>query len=393
MSKRNTGGLRVLIAGSALQLFLGVIYVWSVFVNPVAAQFEWDIPAVKLTSSFMLSFFVLGILAGGKALVKYGTRAVAFAGCAALAVGMAATSFVPVGAGWIIYFTYGALGGFGVGMAYNAIITCGQMWFPDRRGMAAGVCVCAFGFSSVVFAPLVEWLISMFGPPATFRALAAAYIAASLALSGFIKEPEAGAAKSQASAALLSKRQYTTSEMLKTGRFYIVTLSLMFLTAAFIALNPSFKSIAADNGLSEAAGTLMIMFTGVSSSVGRLTVPAMSDKIGRENSAALISGAAALSAAAMIFLSGAAVFVPALVIAFCYGGASGLYPILTADHFGVKNAGANYGAVMIGFAASSLTFPIIIGLVVSFAAKLAILGVISLAGVAMALWLKRAVAE
>jgi OFA family oxalate/formate antiporter-like MFS transporter len=71
------------------------------------------------------------------------------------------------------------------------------------------------------------------------------------------------------------------------------------------------------------------------------------------------------------------------VIAFCYGGYSGIYPVLTADYFGIKNVGSNYGAVMVGFAISALTFPMIIGLINDVTIKFVVLASMSAIGVVL----------
>ena len=377
--KTNKQGLKVLITGSILQLFLGIIYVWSVFVTPVSDFYGWDTDAVKLTSSFMLCFFVVGILLGGKLQVKIGASRVVLMGGLLLSCGMLATAFIPKGAAWLIYLTYGIIGGFGVGASYNAIISAAQRWFPKNRGLATGVSVCAFGFSTVLFAPLVEALVGKFHLQNTFIVLSIAFFVVVLALFSFIKLPDdtgAGAA----SAALLEKRQYTMSQALKTKEFYFITLSLMLATAAFFILNPSFKMLAAERNLDAGLGTLLVMITGVANALGRLGSPLLSDKIGREKAAFTIIAVTGLCALALCFATGILFMAVVAVIAFCYGGFSGIYPVITADYFGIKNVGSNYGAVMVGFALSALLFPMIIGRIQSPLATFIVLAALAFIG-------------
>ena len=377
----NKQGLKVLIAGSILQLFLGILYVWSVFVNPVSEFYNWEVAGVKLTSSFMLCFFVVGILIGGKLQTKTGAQRIVLMGGLMLAAGMLATAFLPQSAAWLMYVTYGIIGGFGVGAAYNAIISAAQKWFPQNRGFATGVSVCAFGFSTVVFAPLIETLIVRFGLQYTFLILAAAFIIASLALFRFIRMPDERVMSGAPSAALLIRRQYTVTEAIKTRQFYFITLSLMFATAAFFILNPSFKSFAAERGFDDSIGTIIVMMTGIASALGRLAAPLMSDKIGREKAALSIILATAICALLLCFAHGALFMISIAVIAFCYGGYSGIYPVLTADYFGIKNVGSNYGAVMVGFAISALTFPMLIALINEVKVKFFILASLAAVGV------------
>ena len=368
-------GVKVLIAGSFLQLFLGIIYVWSVFVGPVDALYEsWDVAAVKLMSSYMLSFFVVGILVGGKLQPKLGSEKTVLLGGLMLAGGMLASSFIPDSCVWLMYVTYGIIGGFGVGAGYNTVISAAQKWFPKKRGLATGIGVCAFGFSTVLFAPLIEALIGKFGVPNTFRILAAAFFVVVIALFKFIKTPE----NSGAAAGNISGKQYTTSEALKTKEFYFITLSMMFLTASYFILNPSFKSLFES---APALGTALVMISGVANALGRLGVPMLSDKIGREKAIIVITLATAVCTAFLYFSPNPwiKIFLVA-IIAFCYGGSSGVYPVLTADYFGIKNVGANYGAIMMGFAASALFFPMIMSLVQDLVVKSIILAVVAAIG-------------
>ena len=375
---KNPQGIKVLIAGAVLQLFLGVIYVWSVFVGPVSKFFNWEIEGVKLTSSFMLCCFVLGILIGGKIQAKTGTQKVVLAGGLLMAAGMLCSSFVPASAAWLIYISYGIVGGFGVGMAYNAIISCAQKWFPKRRGLATGISVCTFGFSTVIFAPLVEKLIGSFELISTFRILAAAFGLVTLGLFWLIKTPAED--NTAAVANVSDQRQYTSSEMLKTKQFYLIALSMMLLTASFFILNPSFKTLGADRGLQDNVTTILVQITGVSSALGRLVVPVMADKIGRENATFSILAATAACTAVLSFATGTLFIVMVAVIAFCYGGSSGVYPLVTSQYFGIKNIGSNYGIVMVGFMLSSLLFPLLIGFIGNATVKFITLGVMAALG-------------
>ena len=386
-SKKSRGN-SVLLAGAVLQLFFGVIYVWSVFVMPVSEHFNWGAESVKLTSSFMLCCFVLGILFGGRLQVKFGTSRVVFCGGLLMAIGMLVTSFIPGAAPWIIYISYGVFGGFGVGMAYNAIITSAQKWFPAKRGMATGISVCMFGFSTVVFAPLVEALIARFELIATFRILAAAFAVVTLALFRFIVLPTEADAPAMPQG-MTAQKQYTTGEIIKTKQFYFIAVSLMLMTAPYFIMNPSFKTLAGEREISSAVATGIVMMTGVTNACGRLLVPMAAQKFGRENAIGGIIILTALSSGCLIFAKGALFMICVGITAFCYGGSSGAYPLITGDYFGLENLGSNYGAVMVGFASAALLFPMAFTPITNTGVKFAILAALSLLGVFMMMALVR----
>ena len=360
-------GVKILITGSIMQMFLGILYVWSVFVKPVSEVFGWEINSVKLTSSFMLCFFVFGILTGGKLVLKIGSEKVVLCGGLLLSIGILATGFLPSSAAWLMYVTYGIFGGFGVGSAYNAIICAAQKWFPHKRGLATGIVVCAFGCSTVIFAPLINALIGRFELRNTFLILAGVFFIATISLFRFIRLPEentadAASQTNPAVAALLAKKQYVVTETIKTKQFYFLALSLAVATAPFFILNPSFITYADDRNAAS-FGVIIVMMTGVANACGRLLVPLLSDKIGREKAALTVLALTSICAIVLSFAQSGLFIASVLATAFCFGGLPGLYAVLASDYFGIKNAGANYGAVMMGFALSALTFPVLIGLI------------------------------
>jgi OFA family oxalate/formate antiporter-like MFS transporter len=293
-----------------------------------------------------------------------------------LAAGMATTAFIPAGSGWIICLTYGAIGGFGVGMGYGAVVSCVPKWYPENRGLATGVSVCAFGFSTVVFAPLIGELIRLCSLRSAFLILAGTFLLVTLALSPFVRLPGTGGEKRKASHV---GKQYTTGEMIKTGRFFLITCSLMLGTSAFFILNPSFVTLANERNIGSMA-TFIVMITGVASAVGRLAFPVISEKIGREITAIAAIGLTALCSFALCFAQGLFFMAVTSVCAFCYGGYSGIYPLLTGDYFGVDNVGPNFAAVMCGFSVSALCFPMILTRLFAGTALFAALGALCLAG-------------
>ena len=366
---KNSQGIKVLVAGSVLQLFLGVIYVWSVFVVPVQKFFNWEINNVKFTSNIMLCCFVIGILIAGRLQAKVKASFIVLAGGLMMAVGMFATSVLPASAPfWSIWLTYGIIGGLGVGLAYNTIISCAQKWFPKKRGLATGISVFAFGFSSVIFAPLIEELVNpeaktvfsniinfeSIGLDMTLKILAGAFTIATLALFWLIKLPENTAG---APVDFGAQKQYTTGEMLKTVDFYLIVFSQMFLTAAFFIINPSLKLLAPMHGLDASFGITLVMIAGLANSAGRLVVPLLGEKIGKRGAVLTILLITSIGTASLCFAQGAFFVIAIAAVAFCYGGSSGVYPLVTSEHFGLKNIGSNYGMVMVGFMMSVLVAP------------------------------------
>lgn len=359
---RKNGRIGVLVAAMVIQLCAGIIYMWSVFKDPVTAHLNWDGAAAALTSSIMLAAFVAGIAFGGRLQDKIGPKVVCLGGSALISVGMVLTAFVPASTPALIYLTYGILGGVGVGAVYTSTLSCVQKWFPDKRGFATGMAVSAFGFSLVLFAPLGRTMLSQLGVQNTFLIFGVGFFIVCTLASLWIKNPPEGyqpAGFKPGGKANVTARQYTTREMLATRQFYLLTLSMFFTLPAYFILNPLLMTLGVERGLSESLALAGVMITGVMSAAGRLTITWLSDLVGRKPAMFFVSGLTLVAALLMIGAQGAFFLVCIAFIAFAYGGSSGVYSAATADSFGTKHAGSNFGCVMVGFGLSSLIFPFV----------------------------------
>ena len=348
----------ILTAGMIIQFCAGIIYGWSVFRGPVAAHLNWDAGSAALTSSVMLAMFVIGIILGGWAQDKLGPMKVTLTGSILIGVGMICTALITKDVPWFVYITYGCIAGLGVGTVYMSTIAAVQKWFPDRRGFASGMIVCAFGFSLVIFAPLAKYLLSCLGVSNTFLIFGTSFLVICALCSLLIQNPPEGYLPKGHTPTQTSnaKRQYSPKEIIKTKQFYLLLGALCFTLPAYFILNPVFLSLGADRGLSEGLALLGVTLTGISSAAGRLGVSWTSDKIGRKT--AMISIAVIiLCASLMMTVAGGVLFLLCItLISFGFGGAASVYSAMTAECFGTKYGGLNFGLVMIGFGVSALVF-------------------------------------
>ena len=346
----------ILTAGMIIQFCAGIIYGWSVFKGPVAAYLNWDAGSASLTSSVMLAMFVLGIILGGYAQDKLGPRKITLAGSILIGGGMLCTAFVTGSAPWLVYITYGCVAGLGVGAVYMSTIAAVQKWFPDRRGFASGMIVCAFGLSLVVLAPLAKSMLSGLGVPATFLILGASFLIVCGLCSLPIQNPPKGYLPDGyvPTQAASTKQQYSPKEIIKTKQYYLLAGGLFFTLPAYFILNPVFMSLGAVRGLSEGLAVLGVSLTGISSAAGRLTVAWASDKIGRKPAMAAIAIMIMIAALVMIAAEEVLFLICIMLVSFGFGGAASVYSTMTVESFGTKYGGMNFGLVMIGFGVSAL---------------------------------------
>jgi len=353
---------RIYPVGAAIliQLTLGIAYIWSVFQTGIAVSiFGGDNAAAGLTFSLLLAMLTLGSVIGGKLAVRYNTRIVVFIGGIILSAGFFLASFVTPGNGWLLWVTYGVMGGVGMGFTYSTTIACAQKWFPHKKGLISGVIVASLGFGGVVFTPLVESLISTFGGEGagelnTFMILSAVFLTVCSIGSIFLKNPPDGymadklSSNTAAAAAAQEAKNYTTTEMLKTPQFYLVLITLMLACMGGLMMIGFAKPIAFAKGMTETA-TIGVIAISVSNSFGRLFWGIVSDKLGRINTVLVLLSGTAIFALFVNLATGYWIFVLIALIGLFYGGILSTFPSLTSDLFGAKHMASNYGFVLLGF--------------------------------------------
>jgi len=349
--------LSTIIACLVTMFCIGIVYLWSVFQQPVIDHFGWDVSAVTMVSSAIVFFYVLGSLFGGALSDKFSPRAVIIVGAVLLSLGLFLTSILGAGIPWLIYLTYGVCSGFGVGFAYSSALNCIQKWYPHRRGFATGISVCAFGLATVVLGPLIEWFIKTLGVPGAFRILAFTFPVI-VAIAGiFIVNPSQEYIDSlNLPKAQAMQRQYTTREALKTLEFWSLALSLFFLPAAYMMIIPRIKTLGLLRGLTANMTTITVSLTGVASAVSRLVAASASDKLGRAWTIWTLTAINLVASLLMIFAEGWLYIVAVLLIVCGYSGPAGIFPAMSTDAFGTKFSGANYGCSFMFLGISSPVF-------------------------------------
>jgi len=325
-----------LLAAIIIQLTLGIAYIWSVFQTGIAnSLFNGDNAAAGLTFSLLLATLTIGSVIGGKLAVKYSTRIVVFIGGIILSIGFFLASFVTANNPWLLWLTYGAMGGIGMGFTYSTTIACAQKWYPHKKGLVTGIIVSALGFGGVVFTPIVERLIVTFGgqntgEPKTFMVLSFIFLAACSIGSLFLRNPPDGYMSANTAPAASGKPakiivDYSPSQMLKSIKFYLLTGSFLLACMGGLMMIGFAKPIAVAKGL-ETTATIGVLAISMFNSIGRLVWGMVSDKIGRKNTIIiLLAGTAIIS----LFVNSAAgywIYGLIALIGFFYGGLLSNFP-------------------------------------------------------------------
>lgn len=356
----------IALAGILLQMALGAVYAWSVFRIPLARQFHWTISQVTLT--FTIAIMVVGFASffGGLWAKRSGPRVVAITGGVLYGVGLFLASFSNIGLWWL-YFSYGVIGGTGLGFGYIVPIYVLVKWFPDRRGLMTGIAVGGFGFGALVTAPVATRLIQTVGVLQTFATLGIAFLIITVVTGFFMQNPPDGWVPEgwtppQTQTVKGAAASYTLGQALKTWQWWALWLLLFLNTSAGISIisqeSPMFQEFAKTTAI-IAAG--MVGIAAIGNALGRVFWAWVSDFLGRRSTFVVMF---LLQIALFWFLpslhSVGIVTLVSFIILMCYGGGFGTLPAFAADYYGPANIGSIYGLILTAWGFGSAFGPLLI---------------------------------
>jgi OFA family oxalate/formate antiporter-like MFS transporter len=345
------------LAGIAIQLCLGTPYIWGVFRQPVI-DLGWSTTDAALTYSLLLGVLTFGSMTGGKLLDRLSPRVVLIIGGVIMSAGFFVAGLARPEAPWVLWATYGLVGGFGMGMAYSTVISTCQKWFPDKRGLVTGIIVAALGAAGLLFTPLASAWVASIGVMATFRIFALIFLVVTVISALVTKAPPAGYVPAGWTPPVkkeVSVYNFRPSQALRTPQYYMVTIAMLLACAAGLMVIPYAKSLGLDQGIPADKAALGVMIISVFNAGGRLFWGWASDRMGRKKTLLLLMIIAAVGMSFAAIAPGYLVFVVIAVVGFSYGGFLGVFPAITADYFGVKHVGINYGMVMLGFGIAAVS--------------------------------------
>lgn len=392
----------VVVGAILIQLALGAIYAWSVFTPKLTSPdgvYQFSAGEAAWIFSAGLFFFALVMIWAGRQLATIGPQKLAIAGGVTLGLGYVLAGFF--GNSFLTQLIFiGIIGGSGIGLAYVVPIAVGVKWFPDRKGMLTGLAVAGFGFGATIW---VKWagswgggllnefqLFGLDGVRSVFVLYGIIFAAMVIIGSLVMKDPPQGwlpkgyVPPEANSAKATGETNFETGEMLKTPQFYMLFFTFVFSALAGLMViyciklfgidaltyselgslnpsNPEFKETM--NWASSVAGTAMATYA-ILNGLGRIIWGVVSDKIGRRTSIFMMC---LLQGIIMLLLyrlgsTTATFIVAAAIIGFNFGGNFALFPAATADFFGNKTVGKNYGFVFFAYGIAGIAGPQIAGL-------------------------------
>ena len=364
-------GWLVTFSGMGLNLALGILYAWSVFGKQLTEAVEkggfgWTKTQATLPYTLAIACFAAMMVPAGRLQDRLGPRLVATAGAVLTGAGLIVASLGGRGNLLPAVIGFGVLAGTGIGLGYASATPAAVKWFPpEKKGLITGLVVAGFGLAPVYIAPVSKYLLAEFGINNSFRILGIAFIVTSTLFAQFISNPEkpATAAGPVYGARPAARADHSWREMLRTTSFYSLYLQYACAaTAGLMIIGHLAKIVAVQSGGTIKIGFLFVALLAVFNAGGRIVAGVVSDYIGRIVTIAFVC---MLQALIMFFFpqfsTVTAFIMGSALVGFNYGACLSLFPATTADYWGTKNLGLNYGILFTAWGLGGVFGPMLAG--------------------------------
>jgi OFA family oxalate/formate antiporter-like MFS transporter len=340
----------------AMIMIANLQYAWTLFVNPLREGNGWSLADVQWAFTVFILFQTWVQPLDGWLIDRLGPRGfITAAGllCGLGWAGMGYATSVPM-----LYVLY-ALAGTGAAFVYSGCIGSALKWFQDRRGFASGVIAAGFGGGTALFIPIISSIIANQGYREAFLYTGLLQGSVIVIVAQFLRHPPhaAPAAAAAAAKAAPARPQFTTAEMVRTPHFFVMYAMFVMMAIGGLMVTAQAGPMASSWGLPIAALTLAASVSPLANAASRIFWGWASDRIGRERAMII---AFVLQAVALLLVLGvghlsAVWFATTLVLVyFTWGEIYSLFPSLTGDYFGTRNATSNYAVMYTAKGAASI---------------------------------------
>jgi MFS transporter, OFA family, oxalate/formate antiporter len=359
------------------QLIFGIIcmvmianlqYGWTLFVNPIDQKYHWGRAAIQVAFTIFVLTETWLVPIEGYLIDKFGPRVMIAGSGVLVAIAWAINS---VADSLFLLYVGAAIGGIGAGVIYGGSVGNALKWFPDRRGLAAGLTAAGFGAGSALTVIPIANMIQSSGYQSAFLwfGLGQGIVVVLVAL--FLRAPKPGEVNAPAAPAVAqTKRDYGPAEVLRTPVFWVMYAMFVMVGAGGLMATAQLAPIAKDFnvggipvsilGITLPALTFALSIDRVLNGFCRPFFGWVSDNIGRENTmfiAFLAEGIGiwllylnASDPLLFVLLSG--------VVFFAWGEIYSLFPATCTDIYGRTFATTNYGLLYTAKGTASLLVPL-----------------------------------
>ena len=359
------------------QLIFGIIcmvmianlqYGWTLFVNPIDQKYHWGRAAIQIAFTIFVLTETWLVPFEGYLIDKFGPKIMVCGSGALVAVAWVINSMAD---SLFVLYVGAAIGGIGAGVIYGASVGNALKWFPDRRGLAAGLTAAGFGAGSAMTVIPIANMIQTSGYEAAFLwfGLGQGIIVVLVAL--LLKAPQAGEVPAPVSPAVQqTRRDYGPTEAIRTPVFWVMYAMFVMVGAGGLMAIAQLAPIANDYkiadipvsilGLTLPALTFALTIDRVLNGVCRPFFGWVSDHIGRENTMFIAFFIEGVGIYALLYFAGNPVLFVILsgLVFFAWGEIYSLFPATCTDIYGRKFATTNYGMLYTAKGTASLLVPL-----------------------------------
>ena len=350
----------VVVGGVSMNLALGSLYAWSVFVLPLEREFGWTRAQTSWVFTIAIVTFAVTFIFAGRMQDVRGPRLCAFLGAVLVSLGFFLASFTTSLAYlYLIFAVVGAGNGFG----YATPMPVASKWFPDKRGLVVGLMVGGYGAGSAIIGPVASSLIQSMGWRPTFRLLGGVFFVMGMIGTWLLTNPPVGyrPAGWTPPATAAARRDFSTAEMLRTPQFYGLWLAYCLGATAGLMTISQLVPFARSAGLGPAAATFAITVGAFGNAGGRILSGWLSDMMGRLTTLRVMVLASAVAMPALFIWRQEVLlfYILVAVVYWCYGTQLSVFASATADLYGTRNLGLNYGVLFTAWGAAGILGPMI----------------------------------
>ena len=332
----------------AMIMIANLQYSWTLFVKPIQAATGWKLSEISLAFTLFILFQTWVQPLDGWLIDRLGPRLfVTVAGvlCGAGWAYMGSATTLPQ-----LYASY-MLAGVGAALVYSGSIGSALKWFPDRRGLAAGIMAAGFGGGTALFIPVIARLIRTSGYGSAFFWTGLFQGIVIVIVAQFLRHPPAEILKTAVvkAGSAIGRRtsdHFTTWEMLRTPHFYALYLMFVMMATGGLLVTAQAGPVATSWGISLAALTLATTLSPIANGLSRISWGWVSDRIGRETTMMIAFSLQAICLLMVLTigrLSGGLFTLSLVLVFFTWGEVFSLFPAITGDYFGSRYATSNYG--------------------------------------------------
>ena len=361
-------GWIVTFAGLGVNLILGVLYAWSIISADLIDRLNWTATMTQVPYMVACVIFAFSMIPGGRIQDKFGPHLVLILSAILAGIGFILSGVFLTVLGLTIFF--GVVFGLAMGLGYAAPTPAAVKWFEkSKRGLISGIVVSGFGLAPIYIGPLTHHLITTLGIKTTFMILGAGFFVVIMILAQVIKNPPAGYQTGDPQPVVLmdgkqaSRDDLSWKEVIGTRSFKLLWLMFFFGTFAGLLLIGQLSKI----GLEHAGITtpfLLISVYALFNFLGRIMFGTISDRLGRMKTLFLMFLLQVIVYSVFIFLETPVLLsIGVAIVGLTFGGMLTIFPAATADYFGLKHLGFNYGMLITAWGGGGLIGPLLGGLV------------------------------